>query len=647
MDLELPTPSRSDAPTYPLPRTTKARRFTTVEYPGPVSLASTSLDAALSSMTPLDTMTQALSTHPPSGPIELDLAPKNPYFHPIPATTLRANNLVVKLTKRRRRTPLRDEHGNIVHEGEYTIEPVGIEHTLVKFRAMADFQYLPKVSQSDSILTLVDGIRELNIPAIRNFVMPEPSEDYSPESILLPPPVFSRQVLPQVFDMKPAGGAVRITTESGSTRLVNSTRYKIRTMQSIMFVQPDVPTRPDPTFLKELGRTEMNKVEQTLVHLLEHERPVWTRLALLNQLSREDLKFVHNNKSTWPMIGYTFSDGPFRDLVIRFGYDPRQDPSSRFFQHFLLRNLNNVRSKAVPGTKSARQAAAASASYQRGSIGSTQATATNENATGSIDDPESNKPKSHIFDGNRVYSKIGNFQLIDIHDPLSRALIDSTEGVLDHCSSDINEGWYAFDYLDQIKQVVRRKFMALVSTGGHSGEGFKVSDQDCEDLLAWDLSRSSRREEPNRDKRRTVRTSLDKKRSTSSSGNVNDLERDDEHDENHSDENGDEDRDSDGSSSTGTASGTEGSQRDSGASERDSSSTPVPSRSQRNRVSRKVRAPWEQPRKKKSRPKQAETEQDMLARLHRKARRSTTAAASQSLGRSDSFNDGEEEMQEE
>lgn len=36
-----------------------------------------------------------------------------------------------------------------------------------------------------------------------------------------------------------------------------------------------------------------------------------------------------SNKSVWPMIGYTFSDGPFRDLVIKFGYDPRTDPEAR------------------------------------------------------------------------------------------------------------------------------------------------------------------------------------------------------------------------------------------------------------------------------------------------------------------------------
>lgn len=110
-----------------------------------------------------------------------------------------------------------------------------------------------------------------------------------------PPPVFTRHGLPQNFDFRPAGGAVRVTTESGLTRLVNSTRYKTRTIRSILFADtgPDsVPREPDPKHLREIGRTELNPIESRIKHLLDHERPVWTRLALLNQLSRDDLKFV-------------------------------------------------------------------------------------------------------------------------------------------------------------------------------------------------------------------------------------------------------------------------------------------------------------------------------------------------------------------
>lgn len=164
--------------------------------------------------------------------------------------------------------------------------------------------------------------------------MPEPSEDFNHHEsnkldLIPPPPIFSRHALPQNFNFRPAGGTVRITTEQGLTRLVNSTRYKVKTIQSILFIDEKVPSGPDESFLKELKRTELNDVEKRIKELLENERPVWTRLALLNQLTRDQVKYISNNKSVWPMVGYTFSDGPFRDLVIRFGYDPRKDPQAR------------------------------------------------------------------------------------------------------------------------------------------------------------------------------------------------------------------------------------------------------------------------------------------------------------------------------
>jgi general transcription factor 3C polypeptide 5 (transcription factor C subunit 1) len=155
--------------------------------------------------------------------------------------------------------------------------------------------------------------------------------------------------------MHPAPGTIRVTTDAGVTRLINGGRYKVRTVQSILHVQRQVPTGPEPVLLTELGRDELSPLEQKMHNLLQ-ERPCWTRTALLNQLSADDHKVINayvvcvffavacvlspasweltrirvgRNKSCWPMISYTFADGPFRDLVIRYGYDPRTDPEAR------------------------------------------------------------------------------------------------------------------------------------------------------------------------------------------------------------------------------------------------------------------------------------------------------------------------------
>lgn len=94
---------------------------------------------------------------------------------------------------------------------------------------------------------------------------------------------------------------------------------------------------------------------------------------------------AHSDKSCWPMVAYTFSDGPFKDLIVRLGYDPRKDREARLcvffsahlgaadpdrsrrrsYQHIILRNVANVRQRAQPNTRSTAQANAARSRVNR------------------------------------------------------------------------------------------------------------------------------------------------------------------------------------------------------------------------------------------------------------------------------------------
>lgn len=195
-----------------------------------------------------------------------------------------------------------------------------------------------------------------------------------------------------------------------------------------------------------------------------------------------------------------------------------------------------------------------------------------------------------------MYSKVGNFQLCDISDPLSKALIDSTEGVLAFCSSDANEGWFAFDYFDQIKQVVRRKFMSLL-------QGVKVEDRDCDDILGWELSKKSRKGEKSerggkgRERRdRTAKVSERKEQ-----------ERFQDERNGGSESEGSSKEDSQGES--GEGSGSEGGGRGSGSGGESGSEVGTRTHAR----PKHVRAPWELPRKKRNRPKVAETEEEMVS----------------------------------
>ncbi|GAA5834129.1 hypothetical protein JCM9279_004225 [Rhodotorula babjevae] len=469
-DLRLPTPPPLLlAPSSSLPPRGAAPRFAAVEYPGPVA----SVDKALSNLGGLARVSRTLEADlavAAAKPLELDLDPDNRWLHSVPGHIATGANIVCRVIKRRRKVPKRDEHGQVVEEGVYSIQPVGHLQQTVRFRAMADYTFTPEaVDGPDATMELADALASMDIDAIRDFDFAPPQEDF-PSSAFLPPPVFSRHALPQMFDLKPAAGTVAQVLDSGATRLIATTRYKSRPIQTVLFVDPSVPKGPDDKLVKELGRSEPQGVELKLRELLE-QRPIWTRTAVLNQCTHEEVKLIKGDKSCWPMVAYTFGDGPWRDLLVRFGYDPRKHPDARFYQHINLRNAANVRTRAQPGARSAAQAKAGSSRW----LGRTAAD----------DQSSSTANLSHIFDGVNAHSKIANFQLVDVSDPLLSSLIRSTKGVLGACSSDPSEGWYAHDYLEQIRQILRRKWLGAL-------EATPVSDDDCADLLDVDLSAKSR-----------------------------------------------------------------------------------------------------------------------------------------------------------
>lgn len=93
---------------------------------------------------------------------------------------------------------------------------------------------------------------------------------------------------------------------------------------------------------------------------------------------------------------------------------------------------------------------------------------------------EKDDHRSHLFDGESLHTTRGNFQLIDITDRLCKKLIYSKVGVRKTCSATGN-GWYDLDFYEQIRSVVKRKFVGLI-------DGERVSDGDCEDLLGDKVS---------------------------------------------------------------------------------------------------------------------------------------------------------------
>ncbi|KAJ7591219.1 RNA polymerase III transcription factor IIIC subunit-domain-containing protein [Mycena floridula] len=479
----------SSAPEHPLPSTV----YYAVEYPGYVQ--SSSVPLAVRNLGGQANLEKAFkrSGSKEDALLELHLRPDNPFSHPIAGDVVPTNNILLKITKRKRKR--RDGQVEII--GEYKAEAVGVITKTARFRSMADFQYNPEMQDPVSKLRVamdnldVDSICTFRIPPEKaDYMLPAtstphasvPDQDFVmnldpqlldqsslPMSVvppateipsmrsnlrLFPPPIFSRQNISLAYNFKSNPTSMVSSTideETGEEkkRLINKMRWKGYGPATISFSDANVPDKP-PAVVEEIR----SQVDKSLLQRLEMhfvERPVWTRMSLMNQFKPLESREIVNSKVLLPLVCYVFQDGPWRDTLVRFGYDPRKDIEARFYQRIYLRNANHPISR--PSVATRRQ--------DRAVIGP--------------DGPQDTEARnSHIFDGQNLTKETAAFQLCDIEDGMLKEMIETDE-LRDTCGE--RDGWYTSYALDRIKSVLRRKFFALL-------EGAPATDEECHKLLA-------------------------------------------------------------------------------------------------------------------------------------------------------------------
>ena len=149
----------------------------------------------------------------------------------------------------------------------------------------------------------------------------------------------------------------------------------------------EVPAGPD-TDLPPIQSLDpsMQKVIYELRQLFQ-ERPIMTRRFVLNRLGRDifyDLRFASQ------YCGYAILSGPWRDTMVRFGLDPRQDPEMRKFQTLTVK-------LAFGGEKEKDNKEQTERHFGRVETGTHK--------------------ESHIFDGKTIVPDGSVWQMCDIVDP--------------------------------------------------------------------------------------------------------------------------------------------------------------------------------------------------------------------------------------
>ncbi|KAH9998354.1 RNA polymerase III transcription factor IIIC subunit-domain-containing protein [Russula vinacea] len=450
------TESQKCAPTHELP----TAHFYSIEYPGYVRPESVS--KAIHALGDQSSIDRAFRRSAPreDSLFELNLRPDNPFSHPLLGDLVPTNNILLRVVKRKlkKRPPL----------------PMMVMMT-ARFRSMADFQYQPAqddpLSKLRGAMATLDGngglyhrrpsAMDVDIdPQLVGRSHPEAQHSTQRSNLrLFPPPIFSRQGIPQNYNFK-ANPMSTVTTFVDETtgeekeRLINKGRWKGFGPTSVSFAEKGVPTKP-PSNVEEVR----SQYDQSLVQRLEElfrTRPIWTRAALLNQFTPAQAREIQNSKVLLPLTCYVFGDGPWRDTMVRFGFDPRQDPQARFYQKLYFRNLNHPIGRASV--------------VSRRREGRTSVAPINRSSAEQARDDR----RSHIFDGVTLSSDTAAFQLCDITDPMLKEMIDEEEDIRESCNE--RDGWFTSRALERIKAVLRHKFFALL-------EDYVATDEECLKLL--------------------------------------------------------------------------------------------------------------------------------------------------------------------
>ncbi|KAL0949601.1 hypothetical protein HGRIS_009648 [Hohenbuehelia grisea] len=272
---------------------------------------------------------------------------------------------------------------------------------------------------------------------------------------MFPPPIFSRQAIPLNYGYKANPASVVSTIVDEETgeerkRMINRMRWKGYGPASIAYADEKVPDAP-PSSVESLRNSADEKFLVRLQALFV-DRPIWTRMSLMNQFTANEARDILNSKILLPLVCYVFQDGPWRDTLIRLKYDPRKDREARFYQRLYFRNANHPIER--PSVATRRQERASKPADQG--------------------EKDGDRKTSHVFDGITLTKETAAFQLCDITDPMLKEMIEGTDDLRDVCEE--RDGWYSALAFEQIKTVLRHKFFSLL-------EGYQASDEDCWAIL--------------------------------------------------------------------------------------------------------------------------------------------------------------------
>ncbi|RKP38099.1 transcription factor IIIC, subunit 5, partial [Dimargaris cristalligena] len=335
-----PPPAYEAAPEGVVPM----RDFFMVEYPGHVRDV-TKVLRTLGGPLAIDQAYQSKN-----GALELRYRYEDPFSHSIRGQISRTGNILIKVTRRIRRrkqvartNPLPPPlSGDSLTDDEEDVqilkmstEVCGFISQTGRFRGLADYQ----ISSS------------LN----------DPLAQFKRASETLDRPVISQVMQPMNYQYRQSASAVKsyipkYIDQPEEPVLFNRRVNAIRTFTVGHYEDMTLPQQPASALLQ---RAQQTCPPVVLEHLSRYfrEQPIWPRSELLHRLGSElqaeghldRLRDVTNDpKILLGPFAYVMRAGPWNLRWIRYGFDPRREPSARWAQQVAFRSSHIRKLSGAP-----------------------------------------------------------------------------------------------------------------------------------------------------------------------------------------------------------------------------------------------------------------------------------------------------------
>ena len=302
------------------------------------------------------------------------------------------------------------------NQQDYTIEPMGVMHETHRFHSLPDFQM--QAGNVPIFQQIANNLLDSKIERVKKFTI---DTTINPTKLphIVAPPQFTQIVQPMSYQYDQNPAVTTVTNEKGKKTTINRQKKETRSVYALAADSATVPDGP-PASLQRLedANKYMQQAVKNLKGLLE-KRPIVTRRAAYNLC---DFGSESLFKDATQYACYSFRSGPWKDALIKYGLDPRKDPSYRKYQTLNFQ-INTKDTTSTPSTKQSKS-------------GANWTRAERVHKDSSSDD----RPPSHIFDGQHISTNGKMWQVCDLTEPCLAGLL-STSSLRETCDT-FTSGWY-------------------------------------------------------------------------------------------------------------------------------------------------------------------------------------------------------------